>query len=81
MSAFHFARVFRELSGTPPHQFLLSIRLREAARRLREGASVTEACYGSGFQNLSHFSRQFTRRFGVKPSLYAKGRPGENFAK
>jgi len=80
MSPFHFARVFRELSGTSPHQFLLGIRLREAAKRLREGASVTEACYGCGFQNLSHFSRQFTRRFGVRPSLYSKSQSGGHLA-
>jgi AraC family transcriptional regulator len=71
MSPFHFARIFRELTGIPPHSYLRRTRLRQAARRLRDGASVTEACFASGFQNLSHFSRQFYRHFGVRPSLYA----------
>jgi AraC family transcriptional regulator len=70
MSSFHFARIFRELVGMPPHAYLCRIRLRYAARSLREGASVTEACFASGFQNLSHFSRQFQRHFGLKPSTY-----------
>jgi len=70
MSPFHFARVFRELVGLPPHAYLRRIRLQQAARSLREGQSVTEACFTSGFQNLSHFSRQFFRHFGVKPSSY-----------
>ncbi|MGH9510489.1 MAG: helix-turn-helix domain-containing protein [Terriglobales bacterium] len=70
MSPFHFARVFRELAGTPPHRYLLGIRLGEAARRLREGASVTDACFASGFSHLSHFGRLFQRRFGVLPSRY-----------
>lgn len=70
MSPFHFARIFRELVGVPPHSYLRRTRLKQAARNLREGASVTEACFSSGFQNLSHFSRQFHRHFGVKPSEY-----------
>ena len=72
MSQFHFARVFRELVGVPPHAYLRRTRLQHAARRLREGDSVTEACFASGFQNLSHFTRQFQRHYGVKPSTYGR---------
>ncbi|MCI0354890.1 MAG: AraC family transcriptional regulator [Acidobacteria bacterium] len=72
MSPFHFARMFRELAGTPPHRYLLSVRLEEAARRLREGSSVTNACFASGFSHLSHFGRLFQRRFGVMPSQYPR---------
>ena len=73
MSPFHFARVFRELSGTPPHAHLRRVRLAHAARRLAEGASVTEACYATGFSNLSHFVRSFKRTYGVRPSQYRNG--------
>lgn len=71
MSPFHFARVFRELTGTPPHRYLLQVRLTRAAERLRQGASVTETCYACGFNNLSHFIRLFRRTFGVPPSRFA----------
>jgi len=40
MSPFHFARVFRELTGVPPHAYLCRARLRHAAHSLREGTSV-----------------------------------------
>lgn len=70
MSPFHFARVFRELTGTPPHRYLLRVRLERAAQRLRDGASVTEACYACGFNNLSHFTRLFRRSYGVSPSRF-----------
>lgn len=68
MSPFHFARVFRELAGTAPHRYLLAVRLRAARRLLSAGSSVTDACYATGFSNLSHFIRQFGRAFGVSPS-------------
>jgi AraC-like DNA-binding protein len=70
MSPFHFARVFRELAGVPPHRYLLNVRLGQAAHRLREGSSVTDACFACGFSHLSHFGRLFQRRFGVLPSQY-----------
>ena len=70
MSPYHFARLFRELTGAPPHRYLLNIRLARAAERLRAGDSVTGACFATGFGNLSHFSRLFHRRFGVPPSLF-----------
>jgi AraC-like DNA-binding protein len=75
MSTFYFARVFRELVGQSPHQYLLRARLAHAARLLRKGASVTEAGFNSGFGNLSHFTRTFQSHFGVAPVNYAKRRP------
>jgi AraC family transcriptional regulator len=68
MSPFHFARIFRELAGAPPHRYLLTRRLSVAAEQLRDGASVTDTCYGVGFRSLSHFIHVFRRAFGVSPS-------------
>ncbi len=75
MSPFHFARTFSELTGQSPHQYLLKLRLRHAATMLRDGASVTQSALDSGFENLSHFSRTFRRRFGASPSSYRSVRP------
>jgi AraC family transcriptional regulator len=72
MSPFHFARVFRELTGAAPHQYLLRVRYSAALRMLLDGASVTEACFSSGFSNLSHFTREFHKRFGRRPSAVKK---------
>ena len=68
MSPFQFARVFRELVGIAPHQYLIRVRLDRALRLLRDGASVTDACYDSGFGNLSHFIHSFKRCYGCSPS-------------
>jgi AraC-like DNA-binding protein len=68
MSPFQFARVFRELTGEPPHRYLLRVRLERASRMLLDGKPVTETCFEVGFSNLSHFTRSFRRRFGHAPS-------------
>ena len=68
MSLFHFARVFAELEGRPPHRFLIDVRLAHSAARLREGAGVTDTCFAVGFGSLSHFVTTFRRRYGVRPS-------------
>jgi AraC-like DNA-binding protein len=70
MSPYHFARVFRELAGIPPHQYLLRRRLRAAAAMLLEGAPITETCFAVGFRSLSHFIHTFRRAFGVAPSRF-----------
>jgi AraC-like DNA-binding protein len=74
MSPFHFARVFCELAGAPPHRYLVRRRLHAAADRLRAGDSVTNACYAVGFSSLSHFIHAFRRQFGVSPSRVTGGR-------
>jgi AraC family transcriptional regulator len=70
MSPFHFARVFRELVGVPPHRYLTGVRLTQATRRLEAGASVTDTCLAVGFGSLSHFVTAFRHRFGVTPSQW-----------
>jgi AraC family transcriptional regulator len=68
MSMFHFARVFTQLVGRPPHRYLADVRFAAALGMLVDGRSVTETCFACGFNDLSHFSRSFSRRFGVPPS-------------
>jgi AraC-like DNA-binding protein len=72
MSPFLFARVFRELVGMPPHRYLIGVRLERAHALLQAGMSVTEACYTTGFNGLSHFIRTFRVRFGHAPSELRK---------
>lgn len=74
MSPFHFARIFAELVGLPPHRYLVRRRLDVAGSHLRAGSSVTEACFDSGFSSLSHFARTFKRRHGVVPSALRRQR-------
>ena len=51
-------------------EYRIERRLHYATRLLQSGASVSEACFGSGYQNLSHFIRSFKRKYGITPSKY-----------
>jgi AraC family transcriptional regulator len=68
MSMFHFTRVFTDLVGRPPHRYLTEVRLEAARAMLLDGRSVTDTCFACGFNNLSHFSRSFAKRFAASPS-------------
>jgi AraC family transcriptional regulator len=74
MSVFHFARIFGELEGRPPHRFLADVRLTHAHARLRDGAGVTDTCFAVGFGSLSHFVTTFRRRYGRRPSDVGRNR-------
>jgi YesN/AraC family two-component response regulator len=39
----------------------------EAKKLLLLGHNVTEACFGSGFQNLSYFNKTFRKITGENP--------------
>jgi transcriptional regulator GlxA family with amidase domain len=75
-SPFHFLRAFRKAIGVTPHQYLLRLRLREAARLLAEGSMpVTQVALEVGFQDLSNFVRTFKRAAGVPPARFSKRLP------
>lgn len=67
-------RAFARYAGTSPLAYLISRRLHLATQLLDAGATVSEACYRSGFENLSHFCRSFRRATHGRPSEWA-GRP------
>jgi AraC family transcriptional regulator len=68
MSPFHFNRIFRQLTGVPPCQFMSALRL-ESARRLllTTKLSVTEVCLEVGYSSLGTFVRRFTDLTGLSP--------------
>jgi AraC-like DNA-binding protein len=48
--------------------WLQSIRLDEAYKRLKAGVRVKEVAYDLGYKQLSQFSRDFKNRYGIPPS-------------
>lgn len=68
VSPFHFARCFRNSTGLPPHQYVLARRIELAKRRLlTTDLPVREIAWSVGFENISHFRRQFAAHFGSAP--------------
>jgi AraC-like DNA-binding protein len=65
-------RWFREHLHISPKAYLEYKKLSHAVALLSNGASVTEACFGSGFSDCSHFCAQFKKQFGQTPLQYKK---------
>lgn len=71
MSAYHFIRVFDEITGTTPHHFLTALRMQRAKDLLLSSqASITDVCLDVGYSSLGTFSRSFRRLVGVSPQAY-----------
>ena len=70
LSPFHFARCFKATTGLAPHQYVQARRI-ELAKRLIMTTSqpVVEVAWSVGFENVSHFRRQFATEVGVAPGV------------
>lgn len=64
-------RSFSQVVGLPPYEYLMQLRLRLAARCLRESdASLSDVALDAGFSDQSHFQRFFRRAYGTTPHAY-----------
>jgi AraC family transcriptional regulator len=71
LSPYHFLRLFANIVGVTPHQYLLRSRLRHAARALAEDdRAVSDIALDVGFADLSNFVRTFHRAAGVSPRSF-----------
>jgi AraC-like DNA-binding protein len=78
LSPYHFLRIFRKALGVTPHQYLVRLRLRRAAKLLaEEKMPVTEVALDAGFADLSNFVRTFGRAAGVSPKRFRRAARGE----
>jgi AraC-like DNA-binding protein len=78
ISPFHFLRLFANVLGVTPHQYLVRSRLRHAARLLAdEDIAVTDIAYDVGFGDLSNFVRTFHRAAGLSPGSFRAAARGK----
>lgn len=70
MSRFHYIRVFQQVYGMTPRQYLQDLRIEKARELLQKGHSVTQVCFDVGYESLTTFSKVFKRGTGYPPKTY-----------
>ena len=74
LSPFHFARLFKKLTGTSPHNYLAGIRATRAQLLLAQtDLSVSEVGARVGYLSGSHFTKAFRIATGATPREFRKG--------
>lgn len=72
-SPWYAARLFRELTGLSPADYIRRLKLSRSALRLRdEACRITDVAFDMGFGSVDGYSRAFCREFGFTPSEYAR---------
>ena len=78
VSQFHFLRLFSNVLGVTPHQYLVRARLRRAAKLLADDTRpITSVAFDAGFGDLSNFVRTFHRAAGVSPRRFRDAARGD----
>lgn len=71
LSPFHFARLFKKLSGASPHAYLATLRVQRAQQLLAEtDLAVSEVSARVGYASPSHFSKAFRQATGMTPRAF-----------
>jgi len=65
-----FFNEFRIHFGCSPVVFQQQLRLKKAALLIKQGQQITQTCFDLGFNNASHFSRNFKQFYGLTPREY-----------
>ena len=75
----YLSRKFRQATGMGVHEYLVFLRLQQAALELAETQeTVTEIALRCGFSDGNYFKDCFRKRYGVSPREYRKGEKQEN---
>jgi len=71
VSSFH--RIFKEIMGCAPIDYLIRLRIEKSAELLaKNNVKVIDVAMATGFENSSYFSRKFKEVMGITPVKYKK---------
>ncbi|MBE9478921.1 MAG: AraC family transcriptional regulator [Chloroflexi bacterium] len=75
-SPWHSARIFKELTGKTPFDYVRTLRLSRAAVQLRDkDAKIIDVAFDFVFDSHEGFTRAFSKQFGMIPRRYQKNAP------
>ena len=74
ISRYYLIKIFKDVVGQTPMEYLINLRMEKAATLLMEGYNVTETALRIGMPNLSYFVRRFKQHFQVTPKAYQHGK-------
>ena len=70
----YFRRIFTRKYGVSPKEYIIRLRIGYAKDLLSSGdVSITEAADICGYAEVTHFSREFSKRVGVSPRVFKGG--------
>ena len=79
-SPWHAAKIFKELTGKTPFDYIRTLRLSRAAVRLREEEiKVIDVAFDFLFDSHEGFTRAFSKHFGITPKNYSLHKPLTRF--
>ncbi len=71
VSPFHFSRIFKTFTSISPHQFLLSVRLKNSELLLKETVlPIADVAFSSGFNSIEHFTSAFRQKYKAPPARF-----------
>lgn len=75
-SPWHCAKIFKELTGKAPFEYIRMCRLSKAAIELRDhNLKIVDVAMDFVFDSHEGFSRAFRKQFGISPNSYKKQTP------
>ncbi len=72
MSSNYFCKIFKDITGQTPVEYITTYRIEAACEMLLSGASVTDTAYDCGFNDLSYFIHVFKKTTGISPKQYSQ---------
>ena len=76
MSAGHFHRLFRRMTGLTPKAYAVGHRAKRVSDELAQRATVTDAIYGAGFNSNGRFYATASKVLGMTPTDFRAGGAG-----